>query len=563
MKNYLWLALIFVSFSTLAIEEKLETKAIDDLFKQWDQSDTPGAALGVIKNGKLVYANGYGVADLEHDVEITPSSVFYIGSVSKQFVTFSILLLEEQGKINLDDNIQKYLPDFPEYSSPLTIRHFIHHTSGVRDYLSLIALKGRSYLDNIEVDEVYELIKSQKELNFKPGEKYMYSNSCYFMLALIVEKASGQSMKAFADEHIFKPLGMSSTLFHDDNTDIIKHRVFSYETKEGDAGFRNLISRFDLVGSGGVYTNIEDLFLWDQNFYNNKLGKGGQDIIKKMHQEGVLNNGKSSGYAFALMNGSYKGMKTVHHSGSLAGYRSQLMRFPDHNVSIIMLANRGDANPTRLTYQVADIVFKDLSVNETEVAKEDAEVFTSWPLKISEQPVVNINKEQMTGNYELRPGMILSVTLQKENLHVLQSWNKSAYSLKRTQGNTFEIPNDDAIMFTFSDISDNSAQLLTVLQNGRDSFWKRKKSKEASALKLADYAGKYYSKELDASYLISVSDNKLNVKIGSKDSHQLFFYQKDTFTAEGVLIRFDRINGKIHGFELDAGRVENLKFKKR
>ena len=564
MKKMLLLVFMLASYTASADEQFTETKAIDALFKQWEQPNMPGAALGVIKDGKLVYAKGYGLADLEHDVQITPSSVFYIGSVSKQFVTFSLLLLEEQGKIDLDDKIQKYLPDFPEYNSPLTIRHFIHHTSGVRDYLSLMALKGRSYLDNADVDEVYDLIKNQKELNFQPGEKYMYSNSCYFMLAMIVEKASGQSMKSFAAEHIFKPLGMKSTLFHDDNKDLIKNRVFSYEKKTGGTGFNNLISRFDLVGSGGVYTSIEDLFLWDQNFYNNKLGKGGQDLINKMHQEGQLNNGTSSGYAFALMNGKYKGMKTVHHSGSLAGYRSQLMRFPDEKVSVIILANRGDANPTRLTYQVADIVLKEQFVKEVKEEVENTEVFASWPLKISDQPGVKIEKGQITGNYELRQGMILSVTLQEDKLNVLQSWNQSTYNLERTQGNTFEIPNDDAIQFTFSEISDNSTQLLTVFQNGRDSFWKRNKSKETSSLNLASYAGKYYSEELDASYLISVSgDNKLNVKIGSHQSYQLFPYDTDTFTAEGILMRFDNVNGMIEGFVLDGGRVKNLRFTKK
>ncbi len=274
-------------------------------------------------------------------------------------MTFSILLLEEQGKLNLDDSIQKYLLDFPDYGSPQTIRHFIHHTSGVRDYLTLMYLKGRNYLGNFNVDEVYDLIKRQKELNFPPGEKHLYSNSCYFMLAMIVEKAAGESLKVYANKNIFQPLGMKSTLFYDDNTGLIKNRVFSYRKKKNEAGFDNLISRFDLVGSGGVYSNIEDLFLWDQNFYNNKLGKGGQDIIEKMHEEGLLNNGKSSGYAFALNNGTYKGLKTVSHGGSLAGYRTQLMRFPEEKFSVIILANRGDANPTRKAYQVADILLKD------------------------------------------------------------------------------------------------------------------------------------------------------------------------------------------------------------
>ncbi|MEA3436536.1 MAG: serine hydrolase domain-containing protein, partial [Thermodesulfobacteriota bacterium] len=272
------------------------------------------------------------MADLEHNIHISPSTIFYIGSVSKQFVTMCILLLEEQEKLNLDDEIQEYLPDFPQYGTPLTIRHFIHHTSGVRDFLTLWTLSGNDYLDHIDEDAVYRLIKRQKALNFTPGDKYLYSNSCYFMLAMIVEKVSGQSLKEFARENIFEKLGMLNSHFHDDYLHIIKNRAFSYEPIED--GFNNLIMRFDLVGSGGLYTNIEDLYLWDQNFYKNELGKGGPEAIERMHEEGILNNGESAGYAFALRNGTYRGLRTVSHGGSLAGYRAQLMRFPEQHFSV-------------------------------------------------------------------------------------------------------------------------------------------------------------------------------------------------------------------------------------
>jgi len=556
MKKYL-LLLILVSFSVLSLEPNKDIQAIDDLFKEWDKPDVPGAALGIIKDGKLIYSNGYGIGDLEHDIDLTPSSVFYIGSVSKQFVTFSVLLLEEQGKLDLDDPIQKYLPDFPDYGQPLTIRHFIHHTSGVRDYLTLMYLKGRNYLDNADVDEVYELIKNQKELNFTPGEKYLYSNSCYFMLAMIVEKAAGESLKIFADKNIFKPLGMKSSLFYDDNTDLIKNRVFSYNKKQDEEGFDNLISRFDLVGSGGVYTNIEDLYLWDQNFYNNKLGKGGQAIIEKMHEEGLLSNGESSGYAFALSNGTYKGLKTVSHGGSLAGYRSQLMRFPEEKFSVIVLANRGDADPTGKAFQIADILLKDKLKDETIQKVENTNKSTTT------EPLEEFSLNQLTGNYEIRPGVVLEVTLKNGILHVLQSWNKSDYYIGKIKGNTYQIPGDTSIQFTFSDLKDDVATVLTVFQNGEDRIWKRKDEIDVSNLKLEDYTGNFYSEELDASYLIYLDDEKLKLKIANYDPQELTLYDTDTFTTDGGLARFYRSNGMITGFELDAGRVTNLKFLKK
>ena len=273
----LTLILLFIAPAIFA----QSTAEVDEIFKEWDNLTVPGGSVSLVKEGEVILAKGYGSADLEHDIANQPETVFYIGSVSKQFVTFCILLLEEQGKLSLDDDIHKYFPDFPDYGAPLTIRNFIHHTSGVRDYLTLMSLKNRSYLDEIQIEEVYDLIKSQKTLNFTPGDRYLYSNSCYFMLALIVEKASGKTIREFGREEIFQPLGMSQSLFYDDNTDIIKNRAFSYQ-KTPD-GWNNLINRFQLVGSGGVYSTVEDLVKWDQNFYDNKLGKGGQEIIDKMH----------------------------------------------------------------------------------------------------------------------------------------------------------------------------------------------------------------------------------------------------------------------------------------
>jgi CubicO group peptidase (beta-lactamase class C family) len=470
MRN-LSLAIIFTFIYVCLNGQIKESAAVDSIFVEWDKPGVPGCALGIVKNGELIYAKGYGIADLEHNIAIGPSSVFYIGSVSKQFVTFCVLLLEEQGKLNLDDKIQKFLPDFPEYESPLTIRHFIHHTSGVRDYFTLLYLIGRSYLDHIEEDEVYEIIKRQSALNFPPGEQYMYSNSCYFMLAMIIEKAAGQSLKEFAGENIFQPLGMDNTLFYDDNTDLIKNRVFSYEKSAAEDKFNNLIMRFDLVGSGGVYSSIEDLFLWDQNFYNNKLGKDGQAIIQKMQEEGLLNNGESCGYAYALEIGSYNGLKTVGHGGSLAGYRAQLLRFPDQHFSVIILANRSDANPAEKAFKVADIFLRD-----------------------------DFSKETMAER-------------------------------------------------TLPEISESD--------RGKVRF-----DRDTSGIVLEEYAGNYYSIELNTNYGLFVEDEALKVKIGPYEPMTLVVYDEDQFTVKGeeLLFRFRRDAGNISGFALDAGRIKNLFF---
>lgn len=355
-----YLIIIFISFLSCQTNQPptfTENREVDALFKEWNFEQSPGCALAVIKDGEIIYKKGYGTADLEHEVPITPATVFYIGSVSKQFVTMSILLLVEEGKINLDDAVQTYLPDFPTYKKEVTIRNLIHHTSGIRDYLTLWSLAGNNYLDHIDETAVYRMITRQKELNFLPGEQYLYSNSCYFMLSMIIEKASGKSLKEYAQNNIFKPLGMQNSHFHDDYFHIIRDRAFSYFYDEN--RFNNLIMRFDLVGSGGLYTSVEDLYLWDQNFYQNELGNSAQKLIENMHQEGILNNGESAGYAFALVNGEYRGLKTVSHGGALAGYRAQLMRFPDQNFSVVILSNLASFRPTYMAQNVAEVFLED------------------------------------------------------------------------------------------------------------------------------------------------------------------------------------------------------------
>lgn len=389
---------------------------IDQLFSKWDQDGSPGAALGVIKDGELIYANGYGLADLEHDVPIDSSTVFYMASVSKHFLTMCILLLEEEGKLDLDDEIQMYLPDFPRYEAPLTIRHFIHHTSGVRDNLTLWSLSGNSILDHVDETAIYELIKRQKELNFTPGERYLYSNSCYFMLGMIVEKASGLSLRDYAEKHLFEPLGMEHTHFHDDVDDLIKNRAFSYRPSL--EGFRNNIMRYDLVGSGGLYSNIEDMVLWDRNFNENRLGKGGPALIQKMQEEGLLNNGESSGYAFGLTKGNYRGLKSIGHGGALAGYRTFYIRFPELKVAIVLLANSSRFD-TSVGRDVAAIVLED-ELEPLEASDESAgprENGNATPNRRPDRYEVEVDLNEYVGSYfseELNTSYELS--LENKNL---------------------------------------------------------------------------------------------------------------------------------------------------
>lgn len=557
MKNHL-LILLICSFSYYSFGQFKESQAIDNIFSEWNKPDVPGCALGIIKDGKLIYSKGYGIADLEHDVAITPSSVFGIGSITKHFVAFSILLLEEKGKLSIDDNIQKYLSDFPEYDAKITIRHLLYHTDGIRDYGSLKYFKGISGLNHTDSDEAYELIKKQKGLNCVPGKEFVYGNSGHFLLVRIVEKASGQSFRLFTQEHIFGPLGMKSTFFKDNNTDLIKNRAYSYSIKNGEKGYNNIINRNVHVGGGGLRTTIEDLVKWDQNFYTNKLGKGEQLIIQKMHKEGQLNNGESTGRPLGLQIRNYKGLKVVGSAGSGFGYKAQLMRFPDENFSVIILANRGDANPTKMAYQVADILLKSTFQSDSNKAK------------IKKDSLANANSlkeftlKQLTGDYEVVPGRAVEVSIKNGMLHVFQKWDKAAYPVVNTIGNTYEIPNYSAMQLAFSDLEDSFTQKIKISLNGNKFIFKRKEKVAISTPNLDDYTGDFYSYELDASFLLYEDGGALYVKIVNEDPMKLSLYEycNDAFYFDDDLLRFNKSNGVIVGFELDAGRANKLKFEK-
>jgi CubicO group peptidase (beta-lactamase class C family) len=559
MKKY-FLFVILCTYSLLSFGQLKESQEIDSVFKEWSKRNVPGGAIGIIKDGELIYAKGYGIADLEHGIKIRPSSVFNIGAASQQFVAFSLLLLEEQGKLNLDDTVQTYLPDFPEYDAPLTIRHFIHHTSGIRHYRNLMHLKGRGVLDNIEAEKVYALIKHQKALNFLPGEKFSWSNSAYFLLAKIIEKVSGQSLKKFSKEHIFGPLGMNSTLFYDDNTDLIKNRAFSYNKKINGDGFDNLIMRFDLVGAGGVYSTIEDLFLWDQNFYNNILGNGGQKIITNMHKEGLLNNGKSSGHAYGLTIDNYKGLKTVENGGWSAGYQSEILRFPDQSFSVIILANRGDAVLYSMAYQVADALIKGEFINlpKNKGNSTDNKTDNHDSSDVKEK----FSLKQITGDYEMEPGRLLKFNTKHNSLQLLEGWG-DPLMLIHTQRNIYKEANNPYLQFVFSNLNNGRTQNLTVSDTGFTRTLIRKEKFDFSNLNLADYTGDFYSEEIDATHLLFLDDGKLNVKIANNEALALAPYSIDTFYSNGYMVHFTRTNGAISGFDLKYGWITNLKFKKK
>ncbi len=339
---------------------------VDSVFSEYDRTDSPGCALGVIRDGELIYARGYGMANLDLGVAITPASVFRIGSTSKQFTAAAVVLAARNGELSLDDDIRKHLPEMPDYGKKISVRDLLHHTSGIRDYLGLMRLAGLRGDDWYTDDEVVAMVVRQKTTNFEPGSEFLYSNSGYFLISQIIKRATGLTLREYAQEHIFRPLGMTHTHFHDDHTEVVANRASGY-APAASGGFRISMTTLDMVGDGGVFTTVEDLLLWDRNFYEPRVG--GDEFLRTMLRRGVLTGGDTLSYALGLGHATYRGLPTVRHGGAFVGFRAELIRFPEQRFSVICLCNLATANPGRLAERVADVYLADLlePVEEREV----------------------------------------------------------------------------------------------------------------------------------------------------------------------------------------------------
>jgi CubicO group peptidase (beta-lactamase class C family) len=341
-----------VAASAQQLSDSMATR-VDAVFARFARPDSPGCALGIFQNGVITYSKGYGSANLEYGVPITPATPFISGSVAKQFTAAAIALLVEQGRISLDDDVRKYIPELPDYGAKITVDQLVHHTSGLRDFWALVQVAGMRFDDGYTVGDVIRLAARQKHLNFPPGTEYDYSNTGYIALGLIVQRVTGKSLRDFTTEQIFGPLGMTATHFHDDHTMLVPGRASAY-TPLPEGGYRINVWNNDIVGQGGLILTVNDLLKWDENFYTGKVG--GPGFLKRQLQQGKLANGKTLTYAFGLTVEQYRGLPLVEHGGSSGGYRTIISRFPTAHMSVVALCNTTDANTTVLSHQVADIV---------------------------------------------------------------------------------------------------------------------------------------------------------------------------------------------------------------
>ncbi len=529
------------------------TERVDQIFADWDKPDSPGCALAVIQDGSIIYSRGYGMANLELNVPIQPNSIFDIGSTSKQFTALCILILARRGMLSLDDPIQKYLPEMPVYEQPITVRHLVHHTSGIRDYLTLMALANMPFENDYQEPEVVGLIARQKALNFKPGDEHLYCNSGYFLMSEIVERVSGKNLRDFAEENVFGPLGMKHTHFHNNFKEIVPHRASAYNPKEA-GGFEIDMGIFDVLGDGAVYTSVEDLLLWDRNYYDNKLDGGGQELIQQMQQVGVLNNGEKLEYAFGLMISNYRGLPMVCHGGSWYGYRAQMMRFPEQHFSVICLANRGDSNPDGKCRQVADVYLEKFFTDQVEAE-------TSGEQKAFAELSMDALLAKVGKYQDADGGTIAEIVIGEESL-VLETMGQK-FPIQPLDENHFAAVNAPVSIDVYFE-DENRKLTIDINQGLQKMDFSRIAPLQLSAAELAEFAGTYYSDELNMTYQFVAGDNLLNVNPSTFFMRVLKPSTPDTFSSGILGLHFLRDEaGKVCAFNANAGRVKDIIFKKQ
>lgn len=516
---------------------------VDAVFARWDHTNTPGCALGISEQGRTVYERGYGMAELQYALAVTPQSIFHVASISKQFTAFSVALLAQDGKLSLDDDIRKFVPELPDYGTPISVRQLMHHVSGLRDQWQLLGYAGwRFPEDLITEQDVLNIVRRQKGLNFAPQAEYMYSNTGFTLLAMIVKRVSGRTLRDFAEQRIFAPLGMTHTHFHDDHTMIVPGRTSAYEPRDG-GGWHISIPVFDTYGATSLFTTTGDLLKWMANLDRPTVGTS--QLVAAAQTSAVLTDGTPANYGYGLTIGTYRGLSAIGHGGADAGYRAQVERYPARGLAIAVLCNASNSGPGVLLRRVADVMLG-----------------TSVPVAVV--PVDTVPKAvsadvlaRWVGTYRDTVGQgILRVRRSGDTLRL-----SDGRRLMPTSDTTVRIAGTTGA-FVLRSTGGVVNGVKQVPKGTRDVVYRRETPVVASSALLAVYAGSYYSEELDARYVLVARDSVLAVEHRKLTDAKLTPEFADGFSSSfGATILFTRdAKQRLTGFTLTDGRVRGVRF---
>ncbi len=545
------ITLLFFDGTLLAqISKHVLEQRIDSLMGAGQVSaSTPGSAILVVKDGKVLFNKGYGLANLEHGIPNTPQTVFDLASVSKQFAGFAVSTLVEEGKISLQDDIRKYLPELPDFGKVITIDHLVHHTSGIRDWTSTLPLSGWSFDDVISFEQILRMAQNQQELNYEPGSEYSYSNTGYNLLAELVQRVSGQSFSDWTKQHIFDRLGMTNTQFLDDHTRVIPNRAGGY-FREDDGAFHAQPNNLMALGSSSMYSTTTDLAKWVINLDRPEADL--KPIINRMFEKGVLNNGEEISYAFGLSVDKYNNEPFISHSGSWASFRTYLGYFPDAHLSVVVL-NNYPTNAYRRATTIASWFLKSAASADAGKKKTKTEAATT---------VSNKTLEEYVGTYRLGPGWYVTLSRRGDQLWT-QATNEDSFPMTPLNDTLFRI--DAYGRRTMAFHRDGSGSVQHFVYAGMECP-KLADHPVPGPKDLQAYIGEYESEELATSYRVMVRDGQLKLLHFRHGILDLSYAWKDDFTGSRFFVssvefqRDDR--GQVNGFRVTQGRARQQWFAK-
>lgn len=521
------------------------------LLEPWARPQTPGAAVAVTLDGKIVARVAVGAADLEHGIAIKPDSVFHAASVSKQFTAFAVLLLERDGKLSIDDPLARYLPD-AAHLGPITLRQLMNHTAGVRELGTLLGAAGWQAEDLVTDRQALGMVLAQRQLNFSPGSAYQYNNSGYTLLAEVVRRVSGQSLRTFCDQRIFRPLGMTRSHFQDEITGVVPDRVQSYAPSG--QGYVRQVLNFAYAGPTGLQTTVDDLSRWALNFETPVAGN--HAVLTRMQEQGMPGNGRANFYALGQERHTYRGLDTWSHGGRDAGYRSFLLRIPGERFSVSVLSNAADFDTAKIAYAIADLYLAKRPAYQqpraAAAAQATAEMLAAY-----------------TGNYELFPGMIFTLSTSENRLFFAPLGSNEKTELRALSASEFLLnpARDIAIEFPpYAGREVDGFKYRIGLHGNLSAKRIALAPFDPAQVALRDYTGRFYSRELHTEYDIRIDGKRLVALHPRRPQIPLTPYEPDTFSSEET--SFQRLvfqrdeSGRITGFLLSGVYADNIEFRR-
>jgi CubicO group peptidase (beta-lactamase class C family) len=512
--------------------------AVAAALSRWNTT-TPGCAVGVSVNGASVVEKAAGMADLEHGIANAPDTIFEAGSVSKQFTAAAVLLLARDGKLSLDDAVRKYIPELPDYGAPLTIRHMLNHTSGLRDWGSVAAIAGWPRGTRVHTHaHVLDIVSRQRALNFPSGTRYSYSNTGYNLAAILVSRVSGQSFAEFTRTRIFQPLGMTRTSWRDDYTRIVKDRALAYSQESG--GYATEMPFENVHGNGGLLTTVGDLLRWTRNFSQPVVGDAA--FVTEQQAPGRFNDGRPHDYALGLRISRYQGEREVSHSGATAGYRAWLAEYPDRRLAIAVLCNVATANPTQYAHSIADAYLG--GAPKTEAAANDAGKNGASPPQTEAGAFAGMYRRTTSGEPITIAGSANDLRVENGPRLTMQSPSRFVAA--------------SALIYTFT-----KGALTVTDPFGTVDTYARLEGADLTIRPLTDYAGTYDSDEAEVAMTVAVDGNAVVLKRRPDTVMRLTPVYADAFRGGIGFVRFHREGGRVVGFSVSQDRVWDLRFNRQ